>query len=167
MTFFLHINFTTDIILTLIILLKCLPILMLLWKVAQQNANKHFTSKNKMPTLQIYYKYNIWTQSYYSFCLRQMRLSFTSCLVYLWCVVPWTINTMFICLPFNLVMWNTNMTSPWSSNKFQLLLMHIKIIFQCTFIYSTCINDNATPYILYILRFILNNWILDLKSLNE
>ena len=135
MTFFLHINFTTDIILTLIILLKCLPILMLLWKVAQQNANKHFTSKNKMPTLQIGYTYKMWTHSHIIFCLRQMSLSFTSCLVYLWCVGLWTINTMFICSPFNLVMWNTNMTSSWSSSKFQLLLLHIKIIFQCGFIY--------------------------------
>ena len=89
MTFFLHINFTTDIILTLIILLKCLPILMLLWKVAQQNANKQFTSKNKMPTLQIDYKYKMWTHSYIFFCLRKMSVSFTSCLVYLWCVGLW------------------------------------------------------------------------------
>ena len=136
MTFFLHINFTTDIILTLINFLKCLPILMLRWKVAQQNANKHFTSKNKMPTLQIYYKYKIRAHSHISLCLRQTSLSFTSCLVYLWCVGLWTINTMFICSPFNLVMWNTNMTSSWSSSKFQLLLMHTKIIFQCGFIYS-------------------------------
>ena len=136
MTFFLHTNFTTEIILTLIILLKCLPILMLRWKVAQQNANKQFTSKNKMPTLQIDYKYKMWNHSHIFFCLRQMSLSFTSCLVYLWCVGLLTINTMFICSPFNLVMWNTNMTSSWSSSKFQLLLMHTKIIFQCGFIHS-------------------------------